>query len=89
MQNNIYNLFIKNKSFLTKKYKKGEIIFYQGEQTEKSCVIKQGSVKVYTQNETITLFQCSNHDQCPISTLSLLSENKAVATAQAIQRNTW
>ena len=88
MERQLYEEIIANGNYGIKKYSKGQIIFFQDDNVFQSCVIKSGKVRVYTQNEKndiMTLFQCSEHYQCPISTLSILSGQKAIATAEAVE----
>ena len=88
VEQQLYKQIIESGNFITKKYKKGQIIFFQNDQAEQSCIIKNGKVRVYTQNnknETMTLFQCSTHNQCPISTLSILTGQRLIATAEALE----
>ena len=88
MKTTLYNTIINSNKLITKHLKKGDILFFQDEYLQQSYLIKSGRIRLYTQNdknETMTIFQCTAQEQCPISMLAILSANKSIATAEVME----
>ncbi|NOX15751.1 MAG: Crp/Fnr family transcriptional regulator [Epsilonproteobacteria bacterium] len=65
-------------------FKKGNILFWQGDLCESILYLEKGSVKVYMQNEEgeeITLYTLNPGEQCVINTSSSISSTPAIGSA--------
>jgi len=66
---------------------KNTLLFYQGDICENILWLTNGEVRLYTQSdsiEDITLYNLKAGEQCIVNTASLLSQTKAVASAQTL-----
>ena len=78
------------KSASLKKFKKGEILFYQGENCTEVFFLKSGRIKVFMQSETIskkeiTLYELKTPEQCLVNTLSTIMKQETIASAKALE----
>ncbi len=65
-------------------FKKGNILFWQGDLCEGILYLEEGCVKVYIQNEDreeITLYTLNPGEQCVINTSSSISQTPAIGSA--------
>jgi len=66
---------------------KKTLLFYQGDICENILWLTKGEVRLYTQSdsiEDITLYNLKAGEQCIVNTASLLSQTKAVASAETL-----
>ena len=66
---------------------KHTLLFYQGDICDNILWLTQGKLRLYTQSDTfeeITLYTLKTGEQCIVNTASLLSQTKAVASAETI-----
>jgi len=81
-----------DKEFLEKNSKyielpKDFILFYQGDICNDILLLEEGKVKLFIEadvNETLSLYEISQGEQCIINTSSTLSNTEAIATAQSL-----
>ena len=69
------------------KVPKDTLLFYQGDICDNILWLTSGEVRLYTQDETIeeiTLYTLKAGEQCIVNTASLLSQTKAIASAQTL-----
>ena len=88
IQDTEYKNIAKNASL--KKFKKGEILFYQGENCTEVFFLKSGRIKVFMQSETIsqkeiTLYELKTPEQCLVNTLSTIMKQETIASAKALE----
>ena len=63
------------------------ILFYQGDICNDILLLEEGKVKLFIEadvNETLSLYEISQGEQCIINTSSTLSKTQAIATAQTL-----
>ena len=81
-----------DKEFLEKNSKyvelpKDFILFYQGDICNDILLLEEGKVKLFIEvdvNDTLSLYEITQGEQCIINTSSTLSKTEAIATAQTL-----
>ena len=69
------------------KIPKNNLLFYQGDICDNILWLTKGEVRLYTQSdeiEEITLYTLQVGEQCIVNTASLLSQTKAIASAETM-----